>query len=79
MWFASEPKLGLPGGLGNGPIYPDNILGYQVAISPEGSAVVLTARNAHADGWSLWRVDLADGKSARLTRGIEDTSPSWAR
>jgi len=30
-------------------------------------------------GWSLWRVDLNDSRTSRLTRGSEDVAPNWAR
>ena len=54
-------------------------LGDRLAISPDRRSIVVTATLSNAAVWSLWRVELHDGQSTRLTMGVEDTAPSWTR
>lgn len=49
-----------------------------VAVSPDRGSVVVTAAQRGAPAWSLWRIDLADARPARLTHGDEDTAPTWS-
>jgi hypothetical protein len=49
-----------------------------LAVSPDRTSVVVTATQTGAPvAWSLWRVDLNSAEVMRLTKGREDTSPSW--
>jgi hypothetical protein len=49
-----------------------------LALSPDRTSVVVTATQTGAPlAWSLWRVDLNGADVMRLTKGREDTSPSW--
>jgi dipeptidyl aminopeptidase/acylaminoacyl peptidase len=52
-----------------------------LTISPDRRSVLVTAMATSAKeiAWSVWRAELDSGKTMRLTRGVEDVSPTWAR
>jgi len=58
---------------------PGLMLRDYVTIAPDRSAVVVTATQPNTREWSLWRVELNDSRTSRLTRGSEDVAPNWAR
>jgi hypothetical protein len=50
-----------------------------LTLSPDRSAAVVcaTAVDAKETEWSLWKYDFSSSTRTRLTRGIEDVTPTW--
>lgn len=54
----------------------------QPALSPDGGTILYVLRTADAAGdrnqRSIWRVDARDGDAVQLTRGKNDSAPTWS-